>query len=278
MCAAFLGGAHPASLGRHPSAAYIRAMSFDVGAEAYARFMGRFSEPLGAELTALIGPTRGQRALDVGCGPGALTAQLVSRLGADAVSAIDPSGSFVAAALARFPALDVRQGSAERLPYPDREFDLTLAQLVVHFMTDPAAGLSEMARVTKPGGVVAACVWDYGGERSPLSAFWRAAHDLDPDVRDEAGLPGARAGDLVTLVEQAGLGEVAGATLTVQVPCPSFDDWWDPFTLGVGPAGAYVAGLDEARREQLRQRCRELLPAGPFDIEASAWAATGRAS
>ena len=117
----------------------------------------------------------GRRVLDVGCGPGALTAELVRRVGADSVSAVDPSEPFVAAATERHPGVDVRQGSAEQLPFPDDAFDAALGQLVVHFMADPVAGLTEMARVTRRGGVVAACVWDHAGGGGPLSRFWEAA-------------------------------------------------------------------------------------------------------
>ena len=137
--------------------------------------------------------------------PGALTAQLAELAGAGAVSAVDPSSSFVAAARARFPEADVRPGAAERLPFPDGSFDIALAQLVVHFMTDPVSGLREMARVTRPGGLVAACVWDHAGGGAPLATFWRAVHDIDPHARDEAELAGAREGHLAELCEAAGL-------------------------------------------------------------------------
>src|SRR6185437_10397716 len=121
----------------------------------------------------------GRRVLDVGCGPGALTAELVRRLGPDSVNAIDPSESFVTAARQRLPEVDIRLASAEQLRFEDGTFDVAMAQLVVQFMNDPVAGLREMARVTRPGGVVAACVWDRGGGRSPLSLFWQAVADLD---------------------------------------------------------------------------------------------------
>ena len=139
-------------------------MTFDVTAAAYAAFMGRWSQPLALGFADLAGVRGGQRALDVGCGPGALTEQLVARLGSAAVAAIDPSASFVAATRERFPDVDARSGSAEELPFADDAFDLALAQLVVHFMADPVRGLAEMARVTRPGGLVAACVWDHGGD------------------------------------------------------------------------------------------------------------------
>jgi SAM-dependent methyltransferase len=251
-------------------------VTFDVSAGAYARFMGRYSEPLAAKFVALTGAGPGQRALDVGCGPGALTAELVARLGPGAVSAIDPSEPFVAAIRSRFPQVDVRRAVAERLPFSDDSFDFALAQLVVHFMTEPGSGLVEMARVTHPGGLIAACVWDHGGGCGPLSLFWQAVRDLDPHARDESELAGAREGHLEELFAGAGLHHVESAKLTVRVGFATFIDWWEPFTLGVGPAGAYVAGLDPQRRDDLRVRCATLLPRAPFEIEASAWTVLGR--
>src|SRR5947209_7396719 len=145
-------------------------MTFDVAADSYDRLMGRYSAQLAPQLADLGEVRLGNKALDVGCGPGALTTELVTRLGAESVAAVDPSEPFVAAARARHPGVDVQRASAEGLPYPDDEFDATLAQLVVHFMADPVAGLREMARVTRPGGIVAASVWDHAGGRAPLTA------------------------------------------------------------------------------------------------------------
>jgi SAM-dependent methyltransferase len=252
-------------------------MSFDVTADAYGRFMGRFSEPLAARFAEFAAVKAGQRALDVGCGPGGLTAQLVDRLGVHAVSAVDPSAPFVAALRARLPGVDVRSATAEQLPFPDDSFDLALAQLVVHFMADPVAGLSEMARVTRTGGLVAACVWDHAGGGGPLATFWRAVHDIDPTARDESQLAGAREGQLAELCQAARLKDIEPLSLTVTVRFATFDDWWEPFTLGVGPAGAYVARLDEAQRDGLRGQCMRLLPAPPFEIAASAWCVRARA-
>jgi SAM-dependent methyltransferase len=250
-------------------------MSFAVPAAAYDRFMGRYSAPLAPQLAEFAGISAGQQALDVGCGPGALTAELVLRLGAGAVSAIDPSVSFVAAIEERYPEVAVRRASAEELPFPDGAFDAALAQLVVHFMTDPVAGLREMRRVSRLSGVVAACVWDHAGGRGPLSLFWETAHALDSGAEDESLLAGAREGHLATLFEAAGLHEIEDTALSVSVQLPTFDDWWEPYTLGVGPAGAYVAGLDAAAREQFRDACRERLPVAPFVTSAWAWAARG---
>jgi SAM-dependent methyltransferase len=251
----------------------VLVVSFDVAADAYFRFMGRFAEPLAAEFVAYAGVAEGQRVLDVGCGPGALTARLVDRVGVDAVSAVDPSAPFVEATGQRFPGIDVRNGSAEDLPYADDTFDAALAQLVVHFMADPVAGLREMARVTRPGGTVAACVWDHAGGTGPLSTFWRGVHDVDPGAPDESHLAGSREGHLVELFGQAGLSGVVPGTVSVTLHFATFEDWWEPFTLGVGPAGGYVAGLAPAEQDALRAACARHLPEAPFDVTASAWAA-----
>ena len=251
-------------------------MSFDVSAAAYARFKGRYSEPLAARFADLAGVRRGQRVLDVGCGPGALTAQLVSRLGAAAVYAVDPSASFTAAVQERLPEVDVRLSAAEQLPFPDGMFDAALAQLVVHFMTDPVAGLREMARVTRPGGVVAACVWDHAGGRGPLTTFWQAVSDVDPLAHDESGLAGVREGHLAELFARAGLAGAQEATLTVLVRHASFEEWWEPFTFGVGPAGSYLRSVPEDRRDLVRERCRQILPEGPLEVSATVWAVTCR--
>lgn len=250
-------------------------MSFDVSADAYARFMGRYSEPLAVAFADLAGVRRGQRALDVGCGPGALTAELMSRLGGGAVCAVDPSESFAAAVRQRCAGVDVRLAAAERLPFPDGAFDVTLAQLVVHFMARPVAGLAEMARVTRPGGVVAACVWDHAGGRGPLTTFWRAVRELDPSAHDESDMAGVREGHLVALFRQAGLRRPHATTLTVRVRHATYEQWWRPFTLGVGPAGAYVASLTDEHRSALRERCRQLLRP-PIQVSATAWAVTSR--
>jgi SAM-dependent methyltransferase len=248
-------------------------VSFEVSADAYGRFMGRYSEPLARQFADLA---EGGRVLDVGCGGGALTAELVARLGAHAVAAVDPSESFVAAARRRLPGVDVRRAAAEELPFGDGVFDSSLAQLVVHFMRDPVAGLREMARVTRDGGVVAACVWDHAGGTGPLAAFWRAALELDPRAPDESGLAGAREGHLAELFAAAGLRQVEAAALTVRVAFPDFDAWWEPFTLGVGPAGDYVGTLPGERVAALRERCAELLPE-PIEVAAAAWTVLGRA-
>jgi SAM-dependent methyltransferase len=250
-------------------------MSFTVAADAYDRFMGRYSVPLAPQLADFAAVAAAQRVLDVGCGPGALTTELVRRLGPDSVSAVDPSEPFVAAARERHPGVSVQRAAAEELPFGDDEFDAALAQLVVHFMADPAAGLREMARVTRKDGVVAACVWDLAGGAAPLSLFWEAAHELDPAAEDESQLAGAREGHLAELFQQAGLHEIEATALSNTGEHPSFEEWWEPYTLGVGPAGAYAAGLGPEQQAQLRELCREKLPEAPFTLTFRAWAARG---
>lgn len=250
-------------------------MSFNVAPEAYDRFMGRYSLLLSPQLADLAGVRDGQRVLDVGCGPGALTTELVTRLGPAAVAAVDPSEPFVAAARSRNPGVIVLRASAEQLPFPDRAFDAALAQLVVHFMSDPVAGLAEMARVTRRDGVVVACVWDHAGGQSPLGLFWQAARELDPGIEDESQLAGAREGHLAELFAAAGLREIQETTLSADLEHSSFEAWWEPFTGSVGPAGSYVASLDAERQAELRETCRARLPVAPFVVPSRAWAARG---
>src|SRR5262245_28376381 len=196
--------------------------------------MGRYSRLLSAAFLDVADVQAGQRVLDVGCGPGALTGELVDRLGAGHVAAVDPMPAFVDAAMRRHPGVDVRRGSAEALPFDHDSVDAALAQLVVHFMSDPIAGIAEMARVTRPDGVVAASVWDHGSGQGPLGVFWAAARELDPATRDESSLAGAREGDLARLFRAAGLGAVEQTAIQARVEHPTFDEWWAPFTEGGG--------------------------------------------
>ena len=250
-------------------------MSFDVPADAYDRFMGRYSVLLSPQLADLAGIRRGQRAIDVGCGPGALTAELVERLGASSVAAADPSEPFVAAARARHPGVEVVQA-----PGGTPALRRRLVRCRPRAARGPLHGGSrrrptEMARVTRSDGVIAACVWDHAGNDGPLSLFWDAARQLDPGVPDESDLAGAREGHLATLFEAAGLRDIESAVEHANLEHPTFEAWWEPFTLGVGPAGAYVAKLDADRQVDLRERCRALIPGEPFTVRARAWAARG---
>jgi SAM-dependent methyltransferase len=245
-------------------------------ADSYSRFMVRFSEPL-APLFADLVPVAKGRVLDVGCGPGVLTAVLVDRYGSDRVDAIDPTPGFVAAARERLPGVDVRQGTAEELPYADDSHGAAYAQLVVHFMADPVRGLAEMARVTAPGGLVAACVWDHGGGRGPLSAFWSAVDELDPDARDgDRWSTGSREGDLPRVFTEAGLVDVEAGELSVTIRLATFEEWWAPFEQPAGSAGDHLATRTQAQVAELKELLRSRLPEPPFDLTVTTWTATGR--
>jgi SAM-dependent methyltransferase len=251
---------------------------FEVPGESYDAFMGRYSRYLSAQLVDLAGVEAGGRVLDGGSGPGALTVELAGGVGAEAVTAVDPFDGFVVTVRSRVPAATVVRASAENLPLPDGTFDAALAQLVVRFMADPVAGLREMARVTRMGGAVAACVWDHSaGGSGPLSVYYEALHELDPSRPNESERPGTRPGHLAELFAAAGLAELEEATLTVRVEHETFEDWWAPYELGVGTTAGVFAELGPERVAQLRELCREALPPPPFTIDARAWAVCARA-
>lgn len=257
------------------------ASTFRKPADAYDRLMGRYSRPLAEAFTDAAGVEPGWRALDVGCGPGALTEVLAARLGGERVAAVDPSEPFAAACAERVPGADVRVASADRLPHDDDAFDATLSQLVVNFLPDAPAALAEMTRVTRPGGVVTACTWDYAGGMTMLRTFWDAALAADPahaGSADEGQHMRYRDPDeLRSLWSDGGLNDVDVRAITVSATYGDFDDFWSPFLAGVGPAGAYCARLDDRTRDALREECRTRLgsPDGPFELSAKAWAARG---
>lgn len=250
-------------------------MGFEAGADAYDRFMGRFSRPLARRVVEALDLRPGQRALDVGCGPGVVTEVLVAALGADAVSAVDPTEPFVAAVRDRLPGVDVRLGGAEHLPFDDDAFDVAVASLVVTFMADPVAGLTEMRRVTRPGGRVAVSVWDHVHDRGAASTFWQAVRDVVPGrVSESSDLLWVEA-HVEELCASAGLVDLRRAEETVTLTFASFAQWWDPFLLAVGPAGAYLASLDDGVREAVRRRAAERFGPPPFDVAATAVVVVG---
>ena len=214
------------------------ASTFRVAGSAYDRFMGRYSRPLAATFADAVGIAGGQRVLDVGCGPGALTEELVRRVGASGVSAVDPSEPFVEECALRNPGVDVRLGKAEELPFADGAFDAVVAQLVLHFVSDPAAAASELRRVLRPGGSAAACVWDFAGGMRMLRLFWDAALTVDPSAPDEATtLRFGRDGEIGTLFTEIGLHDVTSGALEVETTYAGFDDFWAGFLSGAGPGG-----------------------------------------
>jgi SAM-dependent methyltransferase len=256
------------------------AATFRTPAEAYDRHIGRYSRELGRALIAAAGVRAGQRALDVGCGPGALTAELVALLGAEQVAAVEPSAPFADACRRRLPRVQVEVAPAEALPFDAATFDCALAQLVLNFMAAPAAGVREMQRVTRRGGVVAAAVWDYAGEMTLLRRFWDAAVALDPSAqdRDEGRcMPFCTPDELGGLWSAAGLAEVSVLPVVVAAGYQGFEDLWQPLELGVGPSGAYAASLAPEQRAALKEEVRRRLGVGndPFRLTARAWIATG---
>lgn len=253
---------------------------FQTPADAYDRFIGRYGAALGDAVLEAAGVGPGMHVLDVGCGSGALAARAAQLVGAENVAAVDPSEPFAEGCRARVPGADVRVAPAEVLPFADDAFDAVLAQLVVNFMGDAPRGVAEMTRVAKPGGVVAAAVWDYAGGMRMLRAFWDAAAAVDPDSVDQDEgrfMRYASPDELEALWREAELSDVAVSALDVEASYEDFDDLWTPFLAGIGPAGAHTASLDPAGQEALREELRARLgdPAGPFTLTARAWCVRG---
>lgn len=251
---------------------------FAVTGDSYDAFMGRYARPLAEVFQDVIGVRQGQRVLDLGCGPGALTGVLAERLGAASVCACDPSPTFVEACIRRYPGVEVRQVAAESLPYPDGRFDAVLAQLVLHFVADPDAAAGQIIRVLRPGGVFAASVWDFGEGMQMLRLFWDAALALNPHAPDEAStMAFGREGELATFLDSAGFLDVVEGTLDVRSTYAGFEQLWAGFCSGVGPAGSYCATLDREHRKALGEELHRRLdaPMGAFTLQAVARYARG---
>jgi SAM-dependent methyltransferase len=251
--------------------------------DAYERFMGRWSRELAPLLVQFAGVRNGDDVLDVGSGTGALTVAVAAVAPSSHIIGIDPSAAYVALAQARHPGDRVRfeVGDARRLRLRDGSFDRTLSLLVLNFVPDPAKALNEMIRVTRPGGTVAAAVWDYGEDMKMLRLFWDEAGALNAgaDARDERRMPLCHRGELAALWREHGLKDVSEQPLTIQTRFVSFDDYWLPFLEKQGPAGTCVGALPEPEREELRVRLRKRLlrdrPDGPIVLAARAWAVRG---
>jgi SAM-dependent methyltransferase len=251
---------------------------FSVTGNDYDRFMGRYSMALAPRFSAFAGVEPGMRVLDVGCGTGALTAELVKRTGGELVSGVDPAPQFVEACRARAPGADVRVGSAEHLPWPDAEFDRVLSQLVLPFFTDADAAMAEMRRVARPSGVVAVCMWGAGNENELTDVFWRAANRVD-----HTGAHGDRfmrfrtRSEIEALFQPGGFSPLESAPLEVTATYAGFDEFWQSIEGSAGGVGAYVSKLAPPVLAQLREACRDELgaPVAPFTLRARAWAVRG---
>ena len=258
------------------------AATFRAATEMYSRFVGRYAPSLSAGLIEVAAIEPGQRLLDVGCGPGGLARALAEIVGAENVSAVDPSEPFVELCRKQLAESDVRVAAAEELPFTDDSFDGALAQLVVNFMSDAERGVGEMKRVVKPGGTVAACTWDYREGMTMLRAYWDAAREVAPDeaakVDEGTTMRFATGEELTGLWESVELEDVEGGELWAHADYEDFDDFWAPFPSGVGPAGAFCAALEPQRQEMLRAACARRLgdPHGGFSLRARAWYAVGK--
>jgi len=254
---------------------------FDAAAaEQYDRHVGRYNAELARSLIDFAGVRSGQRVLDVGCGPGALSRELATVVGASNVAAVDPSPSFAAAARERLPGVDVRVAAAEELPFHSDTFDHGLAQLVVNFMADAHKGVSEMARVTRSGGRISVATWDYAHGMTFLRKFWDAAIATDPhgaDVDEAKTMRYCNPDALRELFESVGLRNVQTGDATPSGKYESFEDLWAPLLGGIGPSGAYVRSLNDAQREIFKREFQSQLGVGdtPFVLTARAWLAGG---
>ncbi len=252
-------------------------------AEAYERFMGRWSRRLASSFLKFADIKDGSHLLDVGTGTGSLALAVLREFPTSRMVGIDPSPAYVARARTRTgnSRATFEVGDAQHLRFPDGSFDAAFALLVFSFIPNPAAAVREMARVVRSGGVVAAAVWDYGDGMEMLRAFWAEAVALDPasEPMDERHLPVCRPGDLAALWTAQGLADVREEPLVMPLAFSSFEDFWSPFLERQGPAGAYVASLSEGPRRELEQRLRRrLLGDGPdrsIALNARAWAVRG---
>jgi SAM-dependent methyltransferase len=251
-------------------------------AEAYERFMGRWSRLLAPPFVSFAEIQDRDAVLDVGSGTGALSFAVEASAREAHVTGIDPSSAYVSFANRRASSRVVFEvGDAQKLRFPDASYDDAVALLVFNFIPDSARALKELARVVRPGGAISAAVWDYSQDMKMLRLFWDEADALDPVAErlDEKRMPLCRGGELAELWRRQGLENVREEPLDVTLRFTSFDDYWEPFLLGQGPAGAYVMSLTPERREQLRTRLRERLlgsgPDRPIELQARAWAVKG---
>jgi SAM-dependent methyltransferase len=254
--------------------------AYDVDPADYDQYIGRYGRRLAQLFLRSTGTYPGQRGLDVGCGTGALTYEMAQLFGPENCRAIDPLPQFVEATRKRCWGVEVAQGRVEDLPYPDKQFDVVMAQLVIDDLADPQAGVLEMRRVARPGGTVAASVWDYAGDMTLFRTFWDAAIQLDPDRAGPLD-PGkkvlANQFQLGELWRSCGYEAVSLGHIDVGAFYKDVDELWEPFAKGIGQAGAYAASLGPEQQEALKAEFLERLgsPEGFFELTARAWWVAG---
>ena len=248
-----------------------------VGIDAYDLMIGRYSAPLAVAFADLAGVAPPQRVLDVGCGPGALTSELVRRVGADHVAAIEPSRAFVEECRRRNPGADVRVAPAEELPFADATFDGALAQLTFNFFSDGDAAAAELRRVLVPGGIAAGCVWDVAGGMEVLEALYDGARAAGVDRPGGPGSRFTREGEIGVALRDAGFADVATGALEVHASYAGVDDLWAALATGTGPAGAFFQRLTAVQQQVVHAHLGDRFGADGFSLAARAWYATGRA-
>jgi SAM-dependent methyltransferase len=253
-------------------------------AEAYERYVGRWSLPVAAEFVAWLALPGGLRWLDVGCGTGALSAAIDAGAAPLLVQGIDRSDGFVEYARQRTERATSRfsVGDALELPVADSTFDVAVSGLVVNFLADPRRAIAELRRAVLPGGTVALYVWDYAEGMQLIRCFWDAAVELDAEARtlDEGRrFPLCQPDALAALFNEAGLHQVETRSIVAPTLFTDFDEYWEPFLGGQGPAPSYVASLAEPARDALRERLRASLPTsvdGSISLSARAFAVRGQ--
>jgi SAM-dependent methyltransferase len=254
------------------------------GAQAYERFMGAWSREVAPLFVRFAGVKDGEAVLDIGSGTGALSAAVLAAAPSGRIVGIDPAAPYVAFAQSRqgSPRVTFETGDAQQMRFADREFDRTLSLLVMNFIPDRDRAMKEMIRVTRPNGIIAAGVWDYGDGMQFLRVFWDEVIAQSPaaDAKDERHMPLCRKGELGALWRGHGLLDVEETALTIPTRFTNFADYWSRFLEKQGPAGAYVAAMSESDREQLRLRLQKRLvgagPDRPIDMTARVWAVKGR--
>jgi SAM-dependent methyltransferase len=247
---------------------------------AYEPYIGRWSRLVARQFLEWLAVPPGARWLDVGCGTGALTETILRHADPGSVDGIDPSEGFLAVAReqVRDPRVRFRVGDTRRLAAESARYDVVVSALVLNFIPDPPAGIAEMARAVRPGGIVAGYVWDYAGRMELMRHFWDAAVELRPgDLERDEGqrFPLCRPAPLQRLFEGAGLASVEVRGIEIPTMFRDFDDYWTPFLGGQGPAPSYAMSLDEEARAALRERIRGRLPVaadGSISLIARAWA------
>ena len=250
-------------------------------AEAYERFMGRWSRRLALLLIRFGGIADGERVLDVGCGTGSLTFTLAQTANLAAITGVDLTPGFLDFARTRNtdPRIAFEHGDARALPFADKSFDRAFAMLVLHFIPDATRAVAEMRRVVRPGGTVAAAVWDLYGGQPHIRMIWDIAAVLDPGLERPLFRPMAAPGEMAEAWRTLGLHDVEQTSLMIRIEFSSFEDFWSPLLLGEGQQGQYVAKLAEPARAALQEHARRAYlanrPDGPRSFVSVAWACRG---